>query len=47
MVLVEDMNKLINDGDVIRDFAWVDRSSVPPNVIGTCNKRMFYIYERG
>ena len=35
------MKKLINDGDVIRDFTLVDKSSVPPNVIGACNQRMF------
>ena len=48
MALIKDMNKLINDGDVVRDFTLVDKSSVPPpNVIGTYNRRMFYIYERG
>ena len=34
IALINDMNKLINDRDVIRDFKLVDKSSVPPYVIG-------------
>ena len=30
IALINDMNKLINGGDVIRDFTLVDKSSVPP-----------------
>ena len=32
---------MINDGDVIRDFTLADKSSVPHNVIGAYNQRMF------
>ena len=30
IALINDMNKLIHDEDVIRDFTLVDKSSVPP-----------------
>ena len=29
IALINDMNKLKNDGDVVRDFTLVDKSSVP------------------
>ena len=41
VALINDMNKLINDGGVIRDFKLIDKSSIPPKVIGACNQRMF------
>ena len=33
IALINDMNKLISDGDVIRDFTLVDKSSVPPMLL--------------
>ena len=33
MALIKDMNKLINDGDVVRDFTLVDKRSVPPMLL--------------
>ena len=33
IALINDMNKLLNDRDVIRDFKLVDKSSVPPMLL--------------
>ena len=41
IALINDVNKLINDRDVVRDSTIGDKSSVPPNVIGAYNQRMF------
>ena len=41
IALINDMNKLINDGDVIRDFALVDKSSVPPVLLVLTTRECF------
>ena len=41
IALINDMHKLINDGDVIRDFTLVDKSSVPPMLLVLTTRECF------
>ena len=41
VTLIHDMNKLINDADVVNDFALVDRNSVPSLLLVFATRECF------
>ena len=41
IALINDMNKLINDGDVVRDFTLVDKSSIPLKLLALTTRECF------
>ena len=46
MALIKDMNKLINDEDVLRDFTLVDKSSVPLMLLVLITRGCFHLWKR-
>ena len=46
IALLNDMNKLINGRDEIRDFTLVDKSSVPPMLLMLTTREYLHLWKR-